>query len=80
MTTNRRYHKRLCLEAWNINSTHAPLNRNNGGLLLDAYVHHVRKKGQLIRVTSEHTREPLVAAIRSLLMKPLNRRVETLAR
>ena len=26
-TTNRRYHQRLCLEAWHINSAHAPLNR-----------------------------------------------------
>ena len=25
--SNRRYHQRLCLEAWHINSAHAPLNR-----------------------------------------------------
>ena len=34
--TNRRYHQRLCLEA--------PLNRDDGGLLPDAYLHLVRKK------------------------------------
>ena len=33
ITTNRRYHQRLCLEAWHINSAHAPLNRDDGGLL-----------------------------------------------
>ena len=42
--TNRRYHQRLCLEAWHINSAHAPLNRDNSGLLPDAYLHLVRKK------------------------------------
>ena len=44
ITTNRRHHQRLCLEAWHINSAHAPLNRNDGGLLPDAYLHLVRKK------------------------------------
>ena len=48
ITTNRRYHQRLCLEAWHINSAHAPLNRDDGGLLPDAYLHLVRKKTQLI--------------------------------
>ena len=43
ITTNRRYHQRLCLEAWHINSAHAPLNRDDGGLLLDTYLH--QKKG-----------------------------------
>ena len=43
ITTNRRYHQRLCLEAWHINSAHAPLNRDDGGLLPDAYLHLVRK-------------------------------------
>ena len=33
ITTNRRYHQRLCLEAWHINSAHASLNRDDGGLL-----------------------------------------------
>ena len=46
ITTNRRYHQRLCLEAWHINSAHAPLNRDDGGLLPDAYLHLVRKKGR----------------------------------
>ena len=44
ITTNRRYHLRLCLEAWHINSDHAPLNRDHGGLLPDAYLHLVGKK------------------------------------
>ena len=43
ITPNRRY-QRLCLEAWHINSAHAPLNRDDGGLLPDAYLHLVRKK------------------------------------
>ena len=34
----------FCLEAWHINSAHAPLNRDDGGLLPDAYLHLVRKK------------------------------------
>ena len=33
ITTNRRYNQCLCLEAWHINSAHAPLNRDDGGLL-----------------------------------------------
>ncbi|CAH3112218.1 unnamed protein product, partial [Pocillopora meandrina] len=44
ITTIRRYHQRLCLEAWHINSAHAPLNRDDGGLPPDAYLHLVRKK------------------------------------
>ena len=40
------HHQRLCLEAWYINSAHAPLNRDDGGLLPDAYLHLVRKKGR----------------------------------
>ena len=42
ITTNRRYgryHQRCCLEAWHINSAHAPLNRDDGGLLPDAYLY-----------------------------------------
>ena len=34
----------VCLEAWHINSTHAPLNCDNGSLLHDAYLHLIRKK------------------------------------
>ena len=75
ITTNRRYHQRLCLEAWHINSAHAPLNRDDGGLLPDAYLHLVRKKRPLI---SDHIKGPLVAAFRSPLMKALERSVETL--
>ena len=44
ITTNRHYHQRLCLEAWHINSSHAPLNRDDGGLFPDAYLNLVRKK------------------------------------
>ena len=45
ITNNRRYHQRLCLEAWPINSAHAPLNRDDGSLLPDARLHLVRTKG-----------------------------------
>ena len=45
ITAYRCYHQRLCLEAWHINSAQAPLNRDDGGLLPDAYSHLVRKKG-----------------------------------
>ena len=75
ITTNRRYHQCLCLEAWHINSAHASLNRDDGGLLPHAYLHLVRKKRPLI---SDHIKEPLVAAFRSPLMKALDRGVETL--
>ena len=74
ITTNRRYHQRLCLEAWYLNSAHAPLNHDDGGLLLDAYLHLVRKR-QLI---SDHIKELLVAAFRSPLIKALDRSVERL--
>ena len=46
ITTYRRDHQHLCLEAWHINPVHAPLNRDDGGLLPDAYLHLVRKKGR----------------------------------
>ena len=73
ITTNRRYHQRLCLEAWHMNSAHALLNRDDGGLLPDAYSHLVRKR-QLI---SNRIEGPLVAAFRSAL-NALDRSVETL--
>ena len=38
------------MEAWHINSAHAPLNRDDGGLLPDAYLHLVRKKAANLRV------------------------------
>ena len=44
ITTDRRYRQRLCLEVWHINSSHAPLNRDDGGLPPDAYLHLIRKK------------------------------------
>ena len=43
ITTNQRYHQRRCLEAWHINSAHAPLNRDDGGLLPDAYLHLINR-------------------------------------
>ena len=43
ITTNRRYHQRRCLEAWHINSAHAPLNRDDGGFLPDAYLHLINR-------------------------------------
>ena len=39
ITTNRWYHQCLRLDAWNINFAHAPLNRNDSGLLRDTYLH-----------------------------------------
>ena len=46
ISTNWRYRQRLCLETWHINTAHAPLNRDDGGLLPDAYLHLVRKNGR----------------------------------
>ena len=43
-TTNRRYHQRLCLEAWHINSAHALLHRDDGGLFPDTYLHRIKRK------------------------------------
>ena len=37
------YHQRRCLEAWHINSAHAPLNRDDGGLLPDVYLHLINR-------------------------------------
>ena len=44
ITTNQRYHQRRCLEAWHINSAHAHLNRDDGGLLPDAYLHLINRR------------------------------------
>ena len=71
--TIRRYHQRLCLEAWHVNSAHALLNRDDGGLLPDAYSHLVRKRQPI----SNRIEGPLVAAFRSAL-NALDRSVETL--
>ena len=68
------FYQRLCLEAWHINSAHAPLNRADGGLLPDAYSHLVKKRQPI----SDHIKGPLVAAFRSPWMKALDRSVETL--
>ena len=45
ITSYRCYYQSLCLEAWHINSAHASFNRDDGGLLPDAYLHLLRKKG-----------------------------------
>ena len=34
MTTSWLYHQGLCLKAWHINSAHALLNHDDGGLLI----------------------------------------------
>ena len=51
------------------------LDRDDGGLLPDAYLHLVRKKRPLI---SDHIKGPPVTASRSPLMKALDRIVERL--
>ena len=43
ITTNRRYHQRRCLEATHKNSAHAPLNRDDSGLLPDTYLHLINR-------------------------------------
>ena len=43
ITTNQRYHQIRFLEALHINSAHAPLNRDDGGLLPDAYLHLINR-------------------------------------
>ena len=43
ITTNWRYHQRLSLEAWHINSVHALSKRDHGGLLPYAYLHLIDK-------------------------------------
>ena len=68
ITTNRCYHQRRCLEAWHINSTHAPLNCDNGGLLPDEYC---------ISLIDDVTTQSR-AVLRSPLRKTLDRSVETL--
>ena len=55
---------------------HAPLNRDDGGLLPDAYLHLVRKKKK--QLISERLKGPLVTAFRSPLMKALDRGVKTM--
>ena len=61
ITTNRRYHQRLCLEAWHITSAHAPLNRDQAVCLLTP-IYTSSEKRPLI---SDHLIGPLVAAFRS---------------
>ena len=62
------------LNNFNFNSAHAPLNRDEGGLLPDDYLHLVRKR----KKTSDHMRGTLVAGFSSPLMKAIDRSVETL--
>ena len=39
ITTNNRYGRRLCLEAWHINVRPCALNRDDGSHLLQEYLH-----------------------------------------
>ena len=39
ITINPRYHQRRCLDVSHINGAHAPWNRDDGGLLPEAYLH-----------------------------------------
>ena len=39
ITTNLRYQGRISVEAWRINSGHIPLDRDDGGLWPDNYLH-----------------------------------------
>ena len=78
ITTNWSYHQCLCLEAWHMNSTHAPLNHDDGGLLPNAYLHLARKKEKKRQLISDHIKGPLVATFSSPLMKALDRSVKTL--
>ena len=63
ITSNRRYHQCLCLEAWQINSVHAPLNRDDDGLLsfLKPIYTSLGKKGQ-----------PISECIKNLLLQRLD--------
>ena len=60
ITTNRRYHQRLCLEARHINSAYPPLNLDDGGLLPDAYLRLVRKRQLNIELESKCSVSKLV--------------------
>ena len=48
ITTNQCYHQCLRLKALHINSAHASVNHDDSSLLPYAYLHLIRKKGQLI--------------------------------
>ena len=52
------------------------LDRDDGGLLPDAFLHFVREKKRPL--ISDHIKGPLVTTSRSPLMKALDRIVETL--
>jgi len=53
ITTIWQYHQRP-LEAWHVNSTHAPLNRDDGSILPDTYVHLIDKNDRrLVSVKKE---------------------------
>ena len=71
ITTNRRYHQRLCLEAWHINSAHAPL-------LQVCFLTPIYTSSEKRPLISDNIKGPLVAAFGSPLMKALDRSVETL--
>ena len=56
ITTNRRYYRRLFVEACTSgDSVHAPLNRDDGGLLPDTYLHFISKnKRWLVSVQEKY--------------------------
>ena len=70
ITTNRRYHQRLCLEAWRINSAHVMI---AAYFLTPSYT-----SSQKSAAIGELIKGPLFAAFRSPLMKVLDRSVQTL--
>ena len=59
ITTNWHYHQYLCLEAWHINSIHAPLNCDDGSLLPDAYLTSLGKR----QLNSDCVKGPLVVTV-----------------
>ena len=77
ITTNRRYYRRLFVEACTSGeSVHAPLNRDDGGLLPDTYLHFISKnKRWLVSVQEKYGNK-----CSSLQMKTLDRDVEIVLR
>jgi hypothetical protein len=39
ITTNNRYHQRLCIEAWHINMSNHALNKDDRAYLPEEYMH-----------------------------------------
>ena len=63
ITINRRYQGRISVEAWHINSGHAPLDRDDGGLWPDNYLHLTDKNNcWLVSMSYIDFRLPLLKA------------------